>query len=63
MRAIKHALTERFYTWEDAVKAAEEDPEINLHAGNGQIYQPSIYDDEPSDWAAEPNAQTKPTTQ
>ncbi|TGJ79098.1 hypothetical protein E0Z10_g9666 [Xylaria hypoxylon] len=30
MRAIKHALTERWYLWEDARKLAEADPEINL---------------------------------
>ncbi|KAJ8130347.1 hypothetical protein O1611_g3283 [Lasiodiplodia mahajangana] len=30
MRAIKHALTERWYLWEDARKLAETDPEIDL---------------------------------
>jgi len=30
MRSIKHALTERWYAWEDARKLAESDPEIDL---------------------------------
>ncbi|KAI2621362.1 mitochondrial 39-S ribosomal protein L47 (MRP-L47)-domain-containing protein [Xylaria nigripes] len=30
MKAIKHALTERWYLWEDARKLAETDPEIDL---------------------------------
>ncbi|GAP84839.1 putative 50S ribosomal protein l4 protein [Rosellinia necatrix] len=30
MRSIKHALTERWYLWEDARKLAEADPEIDL---------------------------------
>ena len=29
-RAIKHALTERWYAWEDARKVARDDPEIDL---------------------------------
>ncbi|KAI1306866.1 mitochondrial 39-S ribosomal protein L47 (MRP-L47)-domain-containing protein [Xylaria venustula] len=31
MRAIKHALTERWYLWEDARALAETDPEIDLN--------------------------------
>jgi len=42
MRAIKHALTERFYAWEDAVELAKEDPEVNL-AGDGPAFTPSDY--------------------
>lgn len=42
MRAIKHALTERFYAWEDAVKLAENDPEVNL-SGNGPAFTPSNF--------------------
>jgi large subunit ribosomal protein L47 len=42
MRAIKHTLTERFYAWEDAVKLAENDPEVNL-TGNGPAFTPSDY--------------------
>lgn len=42
MRAIKHTLTERFYTWEDARRVAAEDPEIDL-SGNGPAYTPKEY--------------------
>lgn len=45
-RAIKHALTERFYTWQDAVEVASSDPEINLKGANGKVYTPSAYEDE-----------------
>ncbi|KAK1252692.1 hypothetical protein MKX08_003879 [Trichoderma sp. CBMAI-0020] len=45
MRAIKHALTERFYTWQDAVNVAKSDPEINLSGGEGQVYNPSAYEE------------------
>lgn len=46
MRAIKHALTERFYTWQDAAQVATSDPEINLDGKDGQVYTPSAYEDE-----------------
>ena len=39
MRGIKHVLTERQYAWEDAVKLARDDPEVNL-SGNGPAYTP-----------------------
>lgn len=42
MRAIKHTLTERFYVWEDAVKLAEDDPEVDL-SGEGNPYTPMEY--------------------
>lgn len=42
MRAIKHVLTERFYAWEDAVKLAEQDPEVNL-SGDGPVFTPSEF--------------------
>ncbi len=42
MRSIKHVLTERFYLWEDAVKLAETDPEVDL-TGTGQPFTPSTY--------------------
>ncbi|KAL6698282.1 mitochondrial 39-S ribosomal protein L47 (MRP-L47) domain-containing protein [Trichoderma pleuroticola] len=45
MRAIRHALTERFYTWQDAVEVAKSDPEINLEGGEGQVYTPSAYEE------------------
>ncbi|KAJ2907391.1 uncharacterized protein MKZ38_003248 [Zalerion maritima] len=43
MKSIKHTLTERWYAWEDAVKLAKEDPEIDLTAGEGQAYTPRDY--------------------
>lgn len=46
MSAIKHALTERFYTWQDAVDVAKDDPEINWEGGEGQMFNPSAYEDE-----------------
>jgi large subunit ribosomal protein L47 len=44
MRNIKHALTERFYAWEDAQKLARSDPEIRLEEGRA-VYTPSDYID------------------
>lgn len=38
--AIKHALTERFYAWEDAVQLAKEDPEIEFTKDGGVTYTP-----------------------
>lgn len=52
MRSIKHALTERFYTWQDAVDVARSDPEINLEGAEGQVYTPSAYEDEETDTTA-----------
>ncbi|KAG6229080.1 hypothetical protein E4U34_003364 [Claviceps purpurea] len=45
MRAIKHALTERYYTWQDAVEVAKSDPEIDLEAKDGQVYKPVVYEE------------------
>ncbi|KAG8669750.1 54S ribosomal protein L4 mitochondrial [Fusarium poae] len=45
-RAIKHVLTERYYTWQDAVDVAMNDPEINFESSDGQAYTPSAYEDE-----------------
>ncbi|RYP66331.1 hypothetical protein DL771_007837 [Monosporascus sp. 5C6A] len=42
MKAIRHALTERYYLWEDARVLAESDPEIDL-SGNGETYKPRNY--------------------
>lgn len=39
--AIKHALTERFYAWEDAVQLAKEDPEIEFTKDGGVSYAPT----------------------
>ncbi|KAK5005658.1 54S ribosomal protein L4 mitochondrial, partial [Cryomyces antarcticus] len=41
-RAIKHALTERFYAWEDARKVAANDEEINF-SGEGRVYIPQDF--------------------
>lgn len=49
MKSIKHVLTERFYTWEDAVKVAKSDPEVNMDGGEGEAYIPSAYEDDVSD--------------
>lgn len=46
MRGIKHVLTERQYAWEDAVKLAEEDPEIDM-SGEGPLFTPSDYMEAP----------------
>jgi len=42
MRAIKHVLTERQYVWEDALKLAESDPEIDL-SGEGPAFTPKQF--------------------
>jgi large subunit ribosomal protein L47 len=52
MRGIKHVLTERQYAWEDAVKLAENDPEINL-SGAGPAFTPSEYLEEYEEPVAE----------
>lgn len=39
-------MTERYYTWQDAVGVAMSDPEINFEGGEGQVYTPSAYEDE-----------------
>ncbi|EPQ65396.1 BgtA-20946 [Blumeria graminis f. sp. tritici] len=41
-RAIKHVLTERWYSWTEAKDLAKEDPEINL-SGTGPTYCPREY--------------------
>ncbi|KYK59427.1 50S ribosomal protein L4 [Drechmeria coniospora] len=64
MRAIKHALTERYYTWQDAVDVAKSDIEIDLESQDGQAYKPSAYEDEPetSDaWTEQPQRSTMTT--
>ncbi|KAL8996646.1 MAG: hypothetical protein Q9188_006523 [Gyalolechia gomerana] len=46
-KAIKHALTERYYAFEEARRVAVTDPEVDLEAAPGtQAYRPS-YSDEP----------------
>ena len=36
MNAIKHALSERWYAWENARQAAVEDAEVDLYADSEQ---------------------------
>jgi len=55
MRGIKHVLTERQYAWEDAVKLAESDPEINV-SGEGPAFTPSEYLEEAEDILEETEA-------
>ena len=38
-RAIKQALTERYYSWDEARKLARNDPEVDL-SGENQAYTP-----------------------
>lgn len=45
-RSIKQVLTERFYSWTEAEKLAQRDPEIDL-SGNGPIFTPSEFVEEP----------------
>ena len=52
MRAIKHVLTERWYSWEDARKLAAEDPQLqNVLTGEhvmGSVEESAFEDEEPS---------------
>ena len=44
-RAIKHALTERYYAWEDARRVAKNDPTVNLKATAGETaFTPLTYE-------------------
>ncbi|KAF5244502.1 hypothetical protein FAUST_2322 [Fusarium austroamericanum] len=63
-RAIKHVLTERYYTWQDAVDVAMNDPEINFEGGDGQAYTPSAYEDETNaaEWT-QPGAESEAAKQ
>ncbi|KAF4953383.1 hypothetical protein FGADI_6020 [Fusarium gaditjirri] len=63
-RAIKHVLTERYYTWQDAVGVAMSDPEINFEGGEGQVYTPSAYEDEvdAAEWT-QPEAESEAAKQ
>lgn len=63
MRGIKHVLTERFYAWEDAVKLAEQDPEIDL-SNPENPYKPSTFLEEAEETAegAAEASEAQPTT-
>lgn len=58
-RAIKQALTERYYSWREAEDLAKKDGEINL-SGDGPAYVPGDFiedSEQPSDQeGARPNA-------
>ena len=42
-KGIKLALTERWYSWEDAWKVAQDDPEVDLTADTGTAaYKPTM---------------------
>ncbi|KAI1816905.1 mitochondrial 39-S ribosomal protein L47 (MRP-L47)-domain-containing protein [Poronia punctata] len=73
MRSIRHALTERWYAWEDARKLAETDPEIDLN-NTQSPFTPKDYleeelpventtptGDKPAGFMAEEPAPSKPT--
>jgi large subunit ribosomal protein L47 len=44
MKAIRHSLTERWYSWEEARKLAREDPEVDL-SGDGPAYNPNALEE------------------
>ncbi|KAK0118266.1 54S ribosomal protein L4 mitochondrial [Cadophora gregata] len=44
-KAIKHALTERYYSWQEAEILARDDPEIDL-SGDGPLYTPMEFEEE-----------------
>ncbi|KAK6521945.1 54S ribosomal protein L4 mitochondrial [Arthrobotrys megalospora] len=52
-RAIKHALTERYYAWQEALKVAGSDSEIDL-SGRGPAFNPQTLDADPSTGADTP---------
>lgn len=45
-RAIKQALTERYYSWREAEELAKQDKDINL-SGEGPAYVPNNFVEEP----------------
>jgi large subunit ribosomal protein L47 len=58
MRSIKHALTERWYLWDDARKLAEKDPEVDL-SNTQSPFTPKDYLEEQA-VALEGNSQDQP---
>ena len=67
-RAIKHVLTERYYSWKDADAIAKSDPEIDL-SGQGTLYEPTAFEEEAdeitpeheSEGEAKPDGRSAPT--
>ena len=45
-RAIKQALTERYYSWREAEELSKHDKDINL-SGEGPAYVPNNFVEEP----------------
>ena len=45
-RSIKHALTERWYAWEEAKKLSRSDPEIYYKSPRSLVprYKPNVYE-------------------
>lgn len=46
MRGIKHALTERFYSWEDARELAYDDEQIDMSQPYDFQWAPEHFDEE-----------------
>lgn len=38
-------MTERYYSWQDAVIIAKDDPEIDL-SGDGPLYTPRVFEED-----------------
>ncbi|KAI5836841.1 mitochondrial 39-S ribosomal protein L47 (MRP-L47)-domain-containing protein [Morchella snyderi] len=66
-RGIKHALTERYYAWQEAQAIAATDPDVDL-SGDRPAYSPKDFEEETLDVSSTAPAQTpappmgKPTT-
>jgi large subunit ribosomal protein L47 len=58
MTSIRHALTERWYLWEDARRLAESDPEIDLSNISKPFMPMSYFEDEHSN--GQPEELTQP---
>lgn len=58
-RAIKQALTERYYQWREAEELAKNDPEINL-SGEGPAYAPEAFVEEDAVDVQSENANARP---
>ncbi|KAL1883799.1 hypothetical protein VTK73DRAFT_8335 [Phialemonium thermophilum] len=61
MGAIRHTLTERYYLWEDALKLAKADPEVDL-SGNGSTYTPMEYLEEEERTSGSLSEAARPST-
>ncbi|TVY29529.1 54S ribosomal protein, mitochondrial [Lachnellula hyalina] len=61
MRGIKQALTERYYSWREAEKVAQQDPEVNL-SGDGPAYMPVDFIEEEDAFTDESEYDPSPET-